>query len=328
MDPQTERSLVSEPRGDDPSPTLVVGIGASAGGLGACQRFLEGAPADCGLAFVIVLHLSPDGESRVAEILQKGTSMKVSQVTGNERVEPDHVYVIAPGTSLSIRGGALDAGAPEEPHFRARPVDAFFAALAAEREGDAVGIVLSGTGGDGAAGLQEIRKVGGLCLVQDPDTAEYPGMPRSAIAAGVVDAVVAPEEMGEVLLRYAGTPRERPAGKKADAAAAETAGGLPEVLALLREHYGVDFRDYKSGMLMRRTQRRIELKHLSGFRAYVDHLKAHPKEIDELYRDLLIGVTTFFRDAEEWALLADEIVPELVGRQRAGRALRVCTAWP
>ncbi len=330
MDPQTERSLASEPRGDEPSPTLVVGIGASAGGLGACQRFLEGAPADRGLAFVIVLHLSPDGESRVAEILQKGTSMTVTQVTGNERVEPDHVYVIAPATSLGIRDGALDAGAPEEPHFRARPVDAFFAALAAEREGAAVGIVLSGTGGDGAAGLQAIRAVGGLCLVQDPETAEYAGMPRSAIATGVADAVVAPEEMGEVLLRYAGTPRERPAAKEAEPAAGETAeetaGGLPQVLALLGEHYGVDFRDYKTGMLMRRTQRRIELKRLSGWPAYVDYLKAHPKEIDELYRDLLIGVTSFFRDAEDWALLADEIVPELVGRHRAGSALRVWSA--
>ncbi|HEX5759148.1 MAG TPA: chemotaxis protein CheB [Thermoanaerobaculia bacterium] len=306
---------------------MVVGIGASAGGLDACQRFLQGAPADQGMAFVVVLHLAPAEESHVAGILQRATRMAVSQVTGHERVEPDHVYVIAPATSLGIRDGALAAGAPEEPHFRARPIDSFFSALAAERQEGAVGIVLSGTGDDGSAGLKDIRAAGGLCLVQDPETAEYDGMPRSAIETGAADAVVPPGEMGEILLRYAAAPRVRPAGREPEPqTAAEPGEGLPAILALLGKRYRVDFRDYKTGTLERRTERRIELKRLSGWPAYLECLRADPAEVEELYRDLLIGVTSFFRDAGEWELLAREIVPALLEKRDDATEVRVWSA--
>ncbi len=276
----------------------------------------------------MVLHLAPAEKSHVAAILQKATAMEVSQVTGNERVEPDHVYIIAPATSLGIRDGALVAGPPGEPHYLARPIDTFFSALAADQRKRAVGIVLSGTGSDGAAGLEAIRSAGGMCLVQDPETAEYDGMPRSAIATGAADAVVAPRDMGELLLRYAAAPRVRPrVGDPARRAGGETGEGwLPAILALLGERYRVDLRNYKTGTLERRTQRRIELRHLAGWQDYLAYLRTDPEEVDALYRDLLIGVTRFFRDPEEWEALTREIVPELVEKRRDATALRVWSA--
>jgi two-component system, chemotaxis family, CheB/CheR fusion protein len=229
------------------SPTLIVGIGASAGGLDACQRFLQHAPADQGMAFVVILHLAPAGKSHVAEILQRATPMKVSQVTGTERIEPDHVYVIAPGTSLGVHDGALVAGAPEEPHHLAKPIDTFFSALAADRQESAVGIVLSGTGNDGSAGLEAIRSAAGLCLAQDPETAEYDGMPRSAITTGATDTAVPPEQMGDILRQYAATPRARPTTEKPPPVrvAGAPGRGLSGILELLGKRYDVDFRDYK-----------------------------------------------------------------------------------
>ena len=326
MTPKPARPGPSPPTGS-PLPVLVVGVGASAGGLDACQRLLQGAPDDQGMSFIVVFHLAPAEESRVAEILQKETRMAVSQVTGKECLEPNHVYVIAPATSLSMRDGALDAGAPEEPHYRARPIDTFFSALAADQKERAVGIVLSGTGNDGSAGLADIRAAGGLCLVQDPETAEYDGMPQSAVETGAADTVVPPEEMGEILLRYAAAPRVRPTAREPEARTiAEPGEGLPAILALLGKRYRVDFRDYKTGTLQRRTERRIELKRLSGWQSYLDYLRTHPGEVDELYGDLLIGVTSFFRDAEEWDLFAREVVPALVEKTDDPSGVRVWSA--
>jgi two-component system, chemotaxis family, CheB/CheR fusion protein len=288
---------------------------------------LKAAPADQGMAFVVILHLAPAEKSHVAEILQRVTRMEVSQVTGSERVEPDHVYVIAPATSLGMTDGALAVGAPDEPHHLARPIDTFFSSLAADRQEVAVGIVLSGTGNDGSAGLEAIRSAGGLCLVQDPETAEYDGMPRSAIDTGAADTAVPPEEMGEILLGYAATPRARPSSREPTLPApGEPVTGLPAVLELLGERYRVDFRDYKKGTLRRRTERRIALKRLSGWPDYLDYLRAHPEEVEALYGDLLVGVTNFFRDPEEWELLARDVVPELVTQRGDATALRAWSA--
>ncbi len=310
-----------------PRPSLVVGVGASAGGLEACQKLLRGAAADRGLAFVVVLHLAPAGESHLAEILQKSTAMVVSEVRGNETIEPNRVYVIAPGTSLGVAAGELRPGAPEEPHYRARPIDQFLSALAVDQQEAAVGIVLSGTGTDGGAGLTAIRAAGGLCLVQDPETAEYDGMPRHAIASGAADTVVAPNQMGQMLLRYAATPRKRPSAPvppRPHLSAPREA--LPAVLELLGRHYRVDLRDYKPGTLERRTERRIAMHQLSGWPAYLEYLDAHPDEVDLLYRDLLIGVTSFFRDPEEWEALAGDILPELVEKRQDAGAVRLWSA--
>ena len=341
-------------------PLLVVGVGASAGGLEACQRLLQGAPTEAGLAFVVVLHLAPAEQSRVAEILQRETALTVTQVAGDERVEGDHVYVIAPGTSLGIRDGALVAGAPVEPHFRARPIDSFFSALAADRGAGAAGIVLSGTGDDGSVGLRAVREAGGLCLVQDPATAAYDPMPRAAIDTGAADQVVAAEGMGEILRRFATDPVTRPgpgraesvespphepdgqAPEKREGAGAppeadpETAGeaegaagreGLEAILDLLGTRYRVDFRDYKRGTMERRTARRIELHRLAGWQGYLDFLEAHPEEVEALYDDLLVGVTRFFRDPDEWELFASELVPELIAERGDDTAITAIRAW-
>lgn len=315
-------------RAGSSSPSLVVGVGASAGGLDPCKRLLESAPADKNIAFVVVLHLAPSQESRVAGILKTATSMEVTQVAGKERIEPNHVYVIAPATSLGIRDGVLEVGEPAQPHYKARPIDAFFSALAADQRGCAVGIVLSGTGNDGATGLKDIRSAGGLCLVQDPETAEYDGMPRSAIDTGAADAVVPPGEMGRILLEYAGAPGVRPPPRKPPErqTTEEPREGLDAILALLGNQYRVDFRDYKKNTLERRTQRRMGLKQISDWQDYLVYLRAHPEEVEALYSDVLIGVTRFFRDPEEWKFLEQQVVPELLASHDADTPVRVWSA--
>lgn len=314
--------------GSPAAPILVIGVGASAGGLDPCKRLLESAPADKNIAFVVVLHLAPSQESHVAGILKTATRMEVTQVVGKERIEPNHVYVIAPATSLGIRDGVLEVGEPAQPHYKARPIDDFFAALAADQRGSAVGIVLSGTGNDGAAGLKDIRSAGGLCLVQDPETAEYDGMPRSAMDTGAADAVVSPDEMGRILLEYAGAPGVRPLTRNPPErqATEKPREGLDAILALLGDRYRVDFRDYKKNTLERRTQRRMGLKQISGWHEYLAYLRAHPEEVEALYSDVLIGVTGFFRDPEEWRFLEQEVVPELLASHDADTPVRVWSA--
>jgi two-component system CheB/CheR fusion protein len=289
-----------------------------------------------------VLHLAPGEQSHVAEILQRVTAMAVTQVAGDEGVERDHVYVIAPGTSLAIRDGALAPGAPAEPHFRARPIDAFFSALAADRGAGSAGIVLSGTGEDGSAGLKAIRAAGGLCLVQDPATAAYDGMPKRAIDTGAADRVVAPQEMGEILGRFAvepgdrsgqgrvegveGSPDESEPPAPGEPGGAVPKAGLEAILDLLGTRYRVDFRDYKRGTMERRTDRRIGLHRLAGWQDYLEYLEAHPEEVGALYDDLLVGVTSFFRDPDEWELFAREVVPALVAERGDTTAVRVWSA--
>jgi two-component system, chemotaxis family, CheB/CheR fusion protein len=310
------------------SPSLVVGVGASAGGLEPCKRLLESAPADKDLAFVVVLHLAPSQESHVAGILKTATGMEVTQVAGRERIEPNHVYVIAPATSLGIRDGVLEVGEPAQPHYKAKPIDTFFSALAADQRGCAVGIVLSGTGDDGAAGLKAIRSAGGLCLVQDPETAEYDGMPRSAMDTGAADAVVPPHEMGRILFEYAGAPGVRPPPRNPPERRTheEPREGLDAILALVGNQYRVDFRDYKMSTLQRRTQRRMGLKQISGWQDYLAYLRAHPEEVEALYSDVLIGVTGFFRDPEEWQFLEQHILPDLLRSHDEDTPLRVWSA--
>lgn len=311
-----------------PAPSLVVGVGASAGGLDPCRQLLANAPADRNIAFIIVLHLAPSQESHVAGILKTVTGMAVTQVADKERIEPNHVYVIAPATSLSIRNGVLEVGEPEKPHYKARPIDAFFSALATDQRDRAVGIVLSGTGNDGAAGLADIRSAGGLCLVQDPATAEYDGMPRSAMETGAPDVIVSPGEMGRILLEYAEAPGVRPRVREPaeQRVSEESDEGLSAILALLGHRYRVDFRDYKKNTLERRTQRRMCLKQISDWQEYLAYLRAHPEELEALYSDVLIGVTRFFRDAEEWQFLEQQVVPKLFANHDADTPVRIWSA--
>lgn len=327
MTSDSDHSEDAERTGGQP-PVLVVGLGASAGGLDPCKRLLESVPADKGIAVVVVLHLAPAQESHVAELLKAATGMQVAQVAAKQRIEPNHVYVIAPATSLGIHDGVLEVGEPVRPHYKAKPIDAFFSALAADQGGRAVGIILSGTGDDGARGLSDIRAAGGLCLVQDPQTAEYEGMPQSAIETGAADAIVPPHEMGRILLEYAGPSGVRPVlqAPPEQQSSEEPREGLDAILALLGNRYRVDFRDYKKSTLQRRTQRRMGMKQIVGQQDYLAYLRTHPEEVEALYRDVLIGVTRFFRDPEEWECLERQVVPKLLEHHDPDTPIRVWSA--
>src|SRR5713226_1389231 len=187
-------------------PKLVVGIGASAGGLDACKRFLAAMPPESGMAIVIIMHLAPSRESHIAEIFRVSTAMDVVEVWAPQLLKPDHVYVIVPDTSLELKDGVLYPNKPHDPHGQRHPVDALFSSLAEDQNEIAVGVVLSGTGNDGSSGIRSIKARGGLCLVQSPETAEYDGMPQNAVATGAGDYVLPPEEMPKILLEYAEHP--------------------------------------------------------------------------------------------------------------------------
>ncbi len=307
-------------------PVLVVGIGASAGGLDACKRFLSAMPPDSGMAFVIVMHLDPSHESRLAELFQAATTMQVVQVKEACSLEPDHAYVIAPDSALEIRDGILNPKKPNDPHGRRKPVDALFSSLARDQHERAVAIVLSGTGNNGSSGIQAVKSEGGLCLVQDPESAEYDGMPRNAIATGAPDRVLLPAEMPAVLLEYAKDPGAL-GGDDGEEPEAEVPETLEGILTLLGQTYGVNFRTgYKPGTLARRTERRMALKRISDFGEYLEVLRKDPKEVAALYRDVLIDVTRFFRDPEVWEQLASEVVPNLLAQRDSGLPLKIWVA--
>jgi two-component system CheB/CheR fusion protein len=296
-------------------PRLIVGIGASAGGLDAARRLLAGMPTESGIAVVIVMHLDPTHESHIAELLRLATEMDVTQAADEQPIRPNSVYVIAPDRSLEIRGGVLLSTGPRAPHGARKPVDTFFASLALDQGERAVGVILSGTGNNGSSGLRDIEARGGLCLVQDPETAEYDGMPHSAIATGVAAYVVPPEEMPGILIQYlddAAALSPPTATRRADPP--ET---FHRILDLLSRTHGLDFRSsYKKATLERRAERRMALKRLSDWQAYLEVLQDDPAEVAALYRDLLIGVTEFFRDAEVWGHMETQLVPGLLAHRK------------
>ncbi len=296
-------------------PKLVVGIGASAGGLDACKRFLAAMPPDSGMAIVIIMHLAPSRESHIAEIFRASTTMEVVQVSAPRLLMPDHVYVIVPDTSLELKDGVLYPNKPHDPHGQRHPVDALFSSLAEDQKEIAVGVVLSGTGNNGSSGIRSIKARGGLCLVQSPETAEYDGMPQNAIATGAGDYVLPPEEMPKILLEYAEHPDALRPGE-GGAHEAEPGEAFDLILDLLSRIYRVNFRSsYKRGTLERRTNRRMGLKQVSDWRAYLEVLQGDPKEVAALYGDLLIGVTQFFRNPDVWEHIKTEVLPGLLAQQ-------------
>ena len=305
-------------------PFLVVGIGASAGGLEAVGEFLDAMPPDGGLAFVLVQHLPPDRESLMAEILARRTAMPVTQVEDGMAVEPDHVYVIRPGHVLTIREGRLHLG-PLLGTSRAanRPIDDFFRSLAEEQRERAVCVVMSGMGSNGTAGAQAIKAVGGLSIAQDPETAQFPSMPRHLIDAGYADYILRPADLPDVLLGYANHPYAR-GGREADAeeAVKRDRQHLREILALLRTRTSQDFSGYKKPTVLRRVQRRMGLTRAPSVAEYARLLRQSPAEVTALADDLLIHVTGFFRDPEAWEALRREVVAPLVAAREPGGLVR------
>ena len=261
----------------------------------------------------------------MVDLLSTHTGMRVLPAENNQRVEPNHVYVIPPGTALLIEHGALRLTEPREHHGARMPIDAFFHSLATERREKAIGIVLSGTGTDGTQGLKAIRQVGGLVLVQDPDEAAYDGMPVSVIASGAVDHVMPVKDMPAALIGYVAQPhykddyRNRLPGDSARDI-------LPDVVAALTKRTLINFNLYKEGTLLRRIQRRMGIAHSGDGKAYLDLLKKEPEELDRLHKDLMINVTCFFRDAAMIDCLTTQVLPALVREQSGDRAFRVWVA--
>jgi two-component system CheB/CheR fusion protein len=284
-------------------PLMVAGIGASAGGLKALQQFVEAVPADSGIAYVVILHLDPDRESRMGELLQDRAAIPVSQVSGPTEVEGNHIYIIPPAHDLTIHGKTLGLRERGERSEHA-PVDLFFRTLSEACGPDAVGVVLSGTGADGTAGIRYIRQGGGITVAQSPDEAEYDGMPASAIATGLVDLVLPSGRIPPELVRL----RRLPFGSGDGApASAEDEAGLPEVFATLRSRTGHDFSLYKRATVLRRLERRLRFNGVNALADYVPLLQSSGAESQALLRDLLISVSSFFRDPEAFDALAARV---------------------
>jgi two-component system CheB/CheR fusion protein len=301
----------------------IVGIGASAGGLEALELFFKGVPAVSGIAFVVVQHLDPTHKGMLVELLQRATAMPVLQASDRLRVAPDHVYVIPPNCDLSILRGVLHLLEPAAPRGLRLPIDFFLRALAADRQAHSIGVVLSGMGSDGTLGLRAIKEVGGAAFVQEPASAKFDAMPRSAITAGLADVVAAPEELGERILTYLRHAFVPAAASKPGAAGGDQ-GALEKVLLILRAQSGHDFSLYKKSTIHRRIERRMGLHQLEDIADYVRYLRDNPHEAQLLFKELLIGVTSFFRDPAMWSQLEAEVLPALLAAHPDGATLR---AW-
>ncbi|MCX6360642.1 MAG: PAS domain-containing protein [Armatimonadetes bacterium] len=300
---------VATPR---PETFPIVGIGASAGGLAAFEAFFSGMPpdADTGMAFVLVQHLAPDHKSMLSSLVSRYTRMRVQEVEDGMPIRPDCAYIIPPNRNMSVRGGALHLVEQDRQHGVRLPIDYLFRSLAEDQHERAISIVLSGTGSDGTLGTRAIKGEGGLTLAQSPDSTEFTGMPQSAIDTGMVDMVVAPNEMPARLLAYV----ERAWWNAAQPGAPAGAGnesGLRTVLALVKTHTGHDLSPYKPSTIVRRVRRRMAVLQIETMEAYARFLCGAPSELDALFYDLLIGVTSFFRDGPAFAALEEHVLPAL-----------------
>ena len=302
----------------------IVGIGASAGGLTAFEAFFSTMPADSGpgMAFVLVQHLARDHKSILSDLIRRYTSMEVFDVEDGMKIRPNCVYIIPPNRDMALVNGALQLLEPTLARGIRLPIDFFFRSLAQDQHDHAICIVLSGTGSDGSLGVRAIKGEGGMVIVQRPETTGYDGMPRSAIATGMVDFILSPHEMAAQLLAYvahafgksliAGTPQTSP-----------PTDGLATVFHLLRSQTTHDFSQYKRNTIIRRVERRMAVHQIARLEDYVRYLQLTPTEVDALFRDLLIGVTNFFRDAEIFDEIQKQVIPQLFAGKPPGSVVRV-----
>jgi two-component system CheB/CheR fusion protein len=305
----------------DGSPANIVGIGASAGGLEAFTELLSHLPDNTGLAFVLIQHLDPSHESHLTELLSKASKMPVSEVKGETHVEANHVYVIPPHCNLGISDGVLDTP-PRPASGRNMPIDDFLRALAADRGSQALGVVLSGTASDGTLGLRAVKAAGGVTFAQEARTAKFDSMPRSAIAAGVVDFVLPPAGIARELVAIA--RKSRPPIDHGEAIGPPPGDPhLSKILRLVRSATGVDFTHYKPSTLARRIKRRMTLRGFENLEAYSRHLEQNREEANALCEDCLITVTAFFREPAVFEELKTNVFPALVGNRAAGDPIRI-----
>jgi PAS domain S-box-containing protein len=298
--------IEDSPVRDAEEPVIVIGVGASAGGLNSIKRLFAGLQAKRGLAVVLVQHLPASHDNITVDLLKNHSALTVVHAVHDTQIQADHVYVLPSGKHLSIVDGRLRFEELEQCKGLRLPIDHFFCALAAWRRSSAVGILLSGIGSDGTMGLSEIKAEGGRTIVEDPGTADFPGMPQSAIAAGLADVVVPAEKMPDVLLAYAAEV----------AAESSSDGELPvpfsAILNILLIRTGHDFRCYKKNTLIRRIRRRMAINHLDQPVDYVKFMETQNDEVNLLHKDLLIGVTDFFRQPEAWHVLEEKVIPQII----------------
>ena len=302
----------------------IVGIGASAGGLAAFEAFFSGMPAntDPGMAFLLVQHLAPDHGSILTELVQRTTRMKVFEAEDGMAVQINCAYIIPPNRDMAFFNGSLQLLKPSAPRGHRLPIDFLFRSLAQDQRERAIGIVLSGTGSDGTLGVRAIKAEGGMVMVQNTDSCEFDGMPRSAVATGLVDYELAPAEMPVQLMAYATRAFSRPS-KPAIVTGSFNENALKKIFILLRTQTGHDFSQYKLSTIYRRIERRMAVHQVDGFDSYVKYLQQTPVEVDALFRDLLIGVTNFFRDPEAFEVLETQIIPNLFEGKSASSTVRV-----
>ena len=303
-------------------PTRIVALGASAGGLEPLTQFLAQVPAPSGLAYVVVQHLDPTHKAMLTELLQRATRMPVREVTASMRIEPDTVYVIPPNTELTVKGEFLRLAVPSEPRGMRLPIDVLFCSLAGDQGARAIGVVLSGMGSDGTLGLQAIKTQGGLTLAQEPSSAQFDSMPKSAIASAAADVVGLPADLPMRILQILGAQN----GVSVPQPGAEGVGAeaLDSILTQLRARSKHDLTLYKPSTLRRRIERRMAIHGIRKMAAYAQFLQENPAELDLLFNEMLIGVTNFFRDPAVWDELSSVVLPELLARAGPTRHLR---AW-
>jgi two-component system, chemotaxis family, CheB/CheR fusion protein len=323
----TSDSRTTEAQGAPASPIAnfpIVGIGASAGGLAAFEAFFSGMPLDTdpGMAFVLVQHLAPDHKSILTELIQRHTRMQVFEVEDGMVVQPNCAYIIPPNHDMAFLNGTLQLMEPSAPRGQRLPIDFFFRSLAQDQRERAICIVLSGTGADGTLGVRAIKGEGGMVMAQNPDSTEYDGMPRSALSTGLVDYELPPAEMPAQLIAYVA----HAFGKSPQPATSPTPNienALKKIFTLLRNQTSHDFSQYKPSTIQRRIERRLAVHQIDTIDAYVKYLQQTPAEVNALFQDLLIGVTSFFRDPDAFKALTEQIIPLILADKPAGAVIRV-----
>jgi hypothetical protein len=303
------------------APRYIAGIGASAGGLEAFEQFFTHLKPPTGIAYVLIQHLEPTHRGMMPELLARHTQMTVVEARDGMEVRPDCVYVIPPNADLAILHGKLQVLEPTSPRGLRTPIDTFFRHLAIDQKDKAIGIILSGMGSDGTLGLRAIKEQLGVAMVQDPASAKYDGMPRSALGTGLVDYVAPAQDLPDKLLQYCA--HQPVVAIQPALVEEESSAALEKIFVLLRAHSGNDFSCYKQSTIERRIERRMCVHQLDNLSRYVRLLQENPQEVEFLHKELLIGVTSFFRDPEMFDFVKAQALPRLFTARSPGETIRV-----
>ena len=307
------------------APFVVVGVGASAGGLEALSDLLANLPEKTGMAVVVVQHLDPQHESKLSNLLSRVTHLPVLEATQDLAVQPDHVYVIPRNTTMTIAQGVLQLAPRGGVRGTHLPIDLFLKSLAEDRQSAAIGVILSGTGSDGTLGMEEIKAAGGITFAQDESSAKYPGMPQSAARSGCVDLVLPPDQIARELTRIGQHSYVAPdqAAQAGAGLSAEDDVHFKKILAILRAAFRVDFSAYRETTVRRRILRRMVLQTKDNLAEYIEYLRKDPPEVEALYQDILINVTSFFREPQTFEVLKESVFPEILKTKSQDTPIRV-----